>query len=52
MAGFLAQHSDLCPAGCDKGLDPLKTTEVKTLQIIAEGKGRGRIVRSMNDGRT
>jgi hypothetical protein len=49
MARFLAQYPDLCQAGCDKGLDPLKTTEVKTLQIIAEGKGRRCILRSMND---
>jgi hypothetical protein len=38
MARFLAQHSDLCQAGSDEGVDPLKTPEIKRLQTIAEGK--------------
>jgi hypothetical protein len=63
MGGFLAQHSDICPAGRHESLDALKTTEMKRPQLILEGKGdipfahlarvvffAGCILRPVNDG--
>jgi hypothetical protein len=40
MAGFLAQHSDLCQAGRDEGIDPLKATALKDFKLSQKKKGR------------